>query len=599
MDTETQRDLTKRLLDVYPNRFYNKIDETKHTPLYKALAYHAKEEGFTVVELVKKLGFERETFYDIRRMKEITENYDFIQNDFGPLFGVGRQAISLQFNKSENINYFWLTKTFTPKERNFIREKLIQLNKWEVTNEETGTTYRLISNFTKTNKPKGVRLALIIVNKEQGRVFFNELKDSEHWTDLLSNDYLNFSESVYKDLPNLKAKVKINLEPDGSINKNLKQELDMALKGSHLDTRLDLLRYLGFESVYDYKDKRFADEDRFSQIIEKYVTEEGFVRIPSRSADYAYLSNNAKRNDKSLKAFIESFGYHYISTRDTEMIQERIIKKLKKRNYQADYIYIDPIDPLYNSLARRAYANNESLHDFILDTYGYKQKKLSDIDESIRLYDWTQDIEILNKKELLELIEEAMIDGVLEIETYSSLYFEIYRYARSIKSTPTQIMKRWQINYKFHTSKEATSQIDEILDELEALNHSIEVSTSMTVKLSRNKRLVQKMKELYRYQCQICSEKDGVPPITMDNGKKYVEVHHITPLNSFHDASSVNDESAHIIDHYKNCLVVCPHHHKVIHYQDGGYKKLVKEADKIQLVSEMNDTLDIVHNYHL
>ena len=84
----------------------------------------------------------------------------------------------------------------------------------------------------------------------------------------------------------------------------------------------------------------------------------------------------------------------------------------------------------------------------------------------------------------------------------------------------------------------------------------------------------------------------------MDNGKNYVELHHIKPLRDFNDIDSVNDESNQLIDHYNNVIVLCAHHHKYVHYHKGGFNKFKGEKEKY-MENDNGDNLFLKLNYHL
>lgn len=602
MNTSNERELLKLMLDIYPNKVYPSISELKKfSSLYSVLEIQAKESNLTVTKLLNKLDFEKLNKYDSKRMIEITEEYDFIQSDFSVFFNKKRQAINLIFKKETiNSNYFWRTKQFSEEEKQYLREYMIKEKKWELVNDNTGVKYRLLTNFNKAKNLGTPQLSLLAHIMDEKLVTYNELKNSELWVDLKENGYLNFSEDNHKKIHELSHQIMNNLEPDNTINSKLKYSLDSVLKGSTFETRSDLINYLGFNKVLDYKDKRFADEERFKDILNQYVVDENNVKIPANSTDYGFLANNASRNNMNLKEFIESFGYNYISTRDTEETQKRIKHNLSKRNFKGNFVYIDSIDPLYNSLASSAYKMNLSLKDYIREKYGYEQKKLRELGDEVELYDWTQEVFILDQNQIKDLIEEAMVDGKLKIETSSSLYIELNRYARSAKLTPKKLLNHWQFNYQYVYNKENERiRIDEILSDLESLNSSIRQMKESRNKIKRNKLLVQKLKKLYGDSCQICSEKNHIPLIIMQNGQNYVEVHHIKPISSFNEESAINDESNQLVDHYKNCLVVCPHHHKYIHFQDGGYMKLIKEGCAVYLVADKNKKLMISKNHHL
>jgi hypothetical protein len=70
--------------------------------------------------------------------------------------------------------------------------------------------------------------------------------------------------------------------------------------------------------------------------------------------------------------------------------------------------------------------------------------------------------------------------------------------------------------------------------------------TTVTSRIVRDSRLARALKELYSNQCQICGE-----TLTLPNGTRYSEVHHIRPLGAPHDGPDIA----------ANLLVLCPNHH--------------------------------------
>lgn len=108
----------------------------------------------------------------------------------------------------------------------------------------------------------------------------------------------------------------------------------------------------------------------------------------------------------------------------------------------------------------------------------------------------------------------------------------------------------------------------------------------------RNRALVDELKSLYSYRCQLCHD-ESIPPIVTVDGKNYVEVHHIKPLSE----EKYDEEED--LDVLENMIVVCPHHHKFLHYNRGGYKTLTFEGKRILLLNEYGESAEVYLNYHL
>jgi predicted restriction endonuclease len=63
--------------------------------------------------------------------------------------------------------------------------------------------------------------------------------------------------------------------------------------------------------------------------------------------------------------------------------------------------------------------------------------------------------------------------------------------------------------------------------------------------------LARQLKLLYENRCQICGES-----ITLPNGTRYSEAHHVRPLGRPHHGPDVAG----------NILVLCPNHHVMLDY---------------------------------
>lgn len=94
-----------------------------------------------------------------------------------------------------------------------------------------------------------------------------------------------------------------------------------------------------------------------------------------------------------------------------------------------------------------------------------------------------------------------------------------------------------------------------------------------------------KLKEMYKYRCQVCHQRIGISPT-----KFYAEVHHIRPLGGKHKG----------LDEESNMIVVCPAHHA---YFDFGVPrflsaKRVKFGKKTFALSNKHDLNKDNLDYH-
>ncbi|USK71257.1 helix-turn-helix domain-containing protein [Peribacillus asahii] len=128
---------------------------------------------------------------------------------------------------------------------------------------------------------------------------------------------------------------------------------------------------------------------------------------------------------------------------------------------------------------------------------------------------------------------------------------------------------------------------DKLLYNLQALqsqlkNEKISRET-LENRYKRSRTLVNILKELYDYNCQLCSTDHLIPPIFMKNGKKYIEVHHIEGFGEVIGNAIDQERGDFVIDSIENVICVCVYHHKLIHHY---YSKIHFNKSKKQFVSE-------------
>lgn len=287
----------------------------------------------------------------------------------------------------------------------------------------------------------------------------------------------------------------------------------------------------------DFCDARILTDDEIIEIIKKYVFKENFVVIPYDSEDYNGLVNRAQRANMTLDEFLEFFGFIKINNRS----EANYIKKIEEYKQQLKSYEIG------NS--KKIYLNTETLL--------YK-----------KLYSFAKRRGISVDKLLHQL-------GYERIYNRNELQFESFYY---------------------NTIKEDTQKI---LNELEQIQGTLDKNETKTSKIARSKKLVSKLKQLYSYRCQLCSsDGTGIPLIERLDGTYYVEVHHIKALAYANEMESHMDNDD-FLDTYINAIVVCPFHHKVLHYHHGGFEEIISKDNELYFVSKKGSLLKIITNYHL
>jgi len=100
----------------------------------------------------------------------------------------------------------------------------------------------------------------------------------------------------------------------------------------------------------------------------------------------------------------------------------------------------------------------------------------------------------------------------------------------------------------------------------------------MTVsRIIRDSRIVQQLKSVYEYRCQICSN-----TIELRTGQgRYCEAHHIRPLGRPHEGS----------DNIANLVIVCPNHHAML-----DFGAIPSASNELQITRHRIDQANI--DYH-
>lgn len=204
---------------------------------------------------------------------------------------------------------------------------------------------------------------------------------------------------------------------------------------------------------------------------------------------------------------------------------------------------------------------------------------------------------------ILEFFENNLIEGKVNIEYNSWIRNYISRQNMSVEEFVSFFGYEQHNTRSNNIKKEIKTKcskkyINAILEKLEVEQKNKdkirEIKCNEKLIVDRSKEMIQELKDLYGGKCQICQNKlQG--EIIQKNNKIYCEAHHIKELSK----AKINIESENeILDHYKNIVILCPHHHRYLHYNKGGDYKLIN--NKGELFFENNfDKVKIELNYHL
>lgn len=589
--------------------------------LYTSIKNNAKEKKISTQQYLENLGFVktgkksndiRET-YDAYSLNKIINEYDIPVMQMSDLLGCTRENIYRQIRgKISNKNRGGWQRNLVDKEIKEVID-LINTRKYKKINNDN---YILILS----NKNNFEKKAIIYKNNYHIKCIFNVPEDiieclQKNYFDILSEkdfEDLQFMNKLWAEqgkILNGKNKV-VTIDNNFTIrlrkiseNKNMK-----------IDEYLDLL---DFQRV----DKRFVlTDESIVNRIKKYIVKDNIVRIKSKDEDYAYLAAFASRKKfGGIEGLVNHYGYMYEKGKDTSNVIENHIKTIRERYIvEEKKIYISSYDPYYATL--RAFANNKKLSlDDLLNQWGFNRiQNKKDLPNDYIQYDYKEDLQ----KNLNLKWDDASIQIVLEqlsdknnnvyVDVESYFYYVLFLKARAELTNINDIIGKLGYNRVYKKNKEdeeRTQKVEKLLDknksmfikeklkELQYIEIDYKEITESKTKIQRNRKLVNILKDLYQGKCQLCG-KEGVsiPPIQLLNGTIYSEVHHIKQFSNI----SCGKDDIEDIDTYKNTIVLCPYHHAYVHYNNGGYNKLVFDNEgNAYLENENGLRIKIITNYHL
>lgn len=143
--------------------------------------------------------------------------------------------------------------------------------------------------------------------------------------------------------------------------------------------------------------------------------------------------------------------------------------------------------------------------------------------------------------------------------------------------------------FQFQQNRHATrnSDVFEKISQLYLQEHN--KSTITQEQYTRNRKIISRLKKEYAFRCQLCQKNNYFDIETPDG--YYVEVHHIVP-----NSEGMDEEGS--LDRPGNMIVVCPNHHRYLHWNKGGQYTLHKENGCLYL-SNSSDRVEVKTDLHL
>lgn len=286
----------------------------------------------------------------------------------------------------------------------------------------------------------------------------------------------------------------------------------------------------------------------------------------------------ARKRKMKGKEYAKFLGFEkYLTEKDTNR-DSRIIKFLEEHLVDGE-VYLSSAS---ENQWIRAYASrcNMAIDEFV-SFFGYTKSK----------YDYNYISERKNEKYRNELSKYIIeLPNIVYFATQDTIYQTIYNIAKlNGVSIDEYVLSLGYVRSKAsNTIKALTDEINEIIDLEESEIKRKEVSQK---KIERNHQLIDRLKRIYDYECQLCSEEQNMP-IKKEDGTKYVEVHHIKNLSEEYDEEGT-------LDRVDNLIVVCPNHHKMLHYHNGGYRKIKQVNGMLMFANDSEEMIPIIRNKHL
>lgn len=621
----SEDDLINNLCIILHNKEYISMNNIKknHPEEYSLIRHYSKmhnikrcdqylqEKGF------KKTGEKTNNLsenFDSYSLSRLVNEYDAKASDLATTLHCSRQYISDRVKDIDNIstvNMNGWVKSYTDDE---IDSVLKIINNRQYSYKDNFITILIYSNklnfekksivYIKNNFIKCMFECDPRIEKALKDKYFDILDDKDF-------DLLNKLDNLWYE----QGKQKNNKYKIIEVNSSLRNKI------SNISAKKDLTIY-EFLQMFDYqlKDKRIKNTDEaLIETIKKYVIKDNIVRIRVKDRDYHRLVSYAVKNHfDGIEGLVNHFGFEYQRGKDSSNVIEKHINTIRERYIiKNNLIYICSYDPFYNTLNALAIKRHMDLQT-LLKEWGFERvKNKYDLPKDYVPYNYKNNLnkQLLSNwnKENLKLVLEQLsnFNNEVYIDTNSYFYYIIFLQANLQNMDINELINSLgykRIFKKTEDTEHKLSSVENLLDENKAnyISNKLEKLkniearykqvTDNKLRIERNKKLVKNLKDLYQGKCQLCGGNEPqIPIIVKSNGDIYSEVHHIT---SFSNIQSSNDDFREI-DSYKNTIVLCPYHHKLVHFKNKGFKKLILDNNEVYLVGEDGEKIKLNLNYHI
>ena len=105
--------IQEKLMEVFPDKLYESLSEIKEQDeqLDRMLSNYTYQTGHTRKQVLSQLGFEKKTYFDIKRLQELLDQYDITLEKMGNFFDRTRELIRQQkIKKALSVSFSILDK---------------------------------------------------------------------------------------------------------------------------------------------------------------------------------------------------------------------------------------------------------------------------------------------------------------------------------------------------------------------------------------------------------------------------------------------------------------------------------------------------------
>lgn len=561
-----------------------------------------EENGYTVFASQKVTS--SNFLYDHTALKRLKEEYNAKMTDFARWFGISKQAVHNQLSAKRESQPFWRGKEMSEDEKVLIgmmaEERLYEYHDEEIT-----------VVFYRHREERKLAILILYHQEKEVKCFFEIPPDVEA---LLKENHLDrytkLDTTILNDISDEKLSYTDMFDERVvryavSEHQTFDSRVRRAQKFHSFADKKDYFSFLGFKYV---SSQEVTDDDIRERLKEFLIPGTNRIHIPINHPRYQYFMRTASLRGMPFGELVRHVGYEYERTR-TVNTKERYMERLKPYMVDGKTVYIHYDEPVYRSLTAYAYKNGSTLTG-ILSEWGISRLLKEELPEGFAPYRFSYDLG--TEEGLIRLLEDMADGNQVFLDPGDVVYRELNRWAILNDTTVNELLEKWgfervylqdvpemkQREFSAESPSEETFR-GTLLERLGEIQGNLERSSSKTEKMERSRSLAQTVKKFYEYRCQLCSEEEGavkIPLIEKEDGTLYVEAHHIVPVSS---VDVVQDDVSALIDSYINVVVVCAHHHRQLHFHNGGYQKLIMKDGNLNFVSKNGGMLRVYTNYHL